>query len=79
MRQTHVISLYLNSVCYLISYTRLFTRLNFFEILLYVILTTKFSRSTEYCKYVHMYGSDQNKVMMMVIIDLEKSVDRKSL
>ena len=41
-----VISVYLNSVCYLISYTRLFTKLNLFEILLYVtFLTTKFSRS----------------------------------
>ena len=42
-----VISVYLNSVCYLISYTRLFTKLNLFKILLYVtFLTTKFSRST---------------------------------
>ena len=42
-----VISVYLNSVCYLISYTRLFMKLNLFEILLYVtFLTTKFSRST---------------------------------
>ena len=42
-----VISVHLNSLCYLIPYTRLFTKLNFFEILLYVtILLTKFSRST---------------------------------
>ena len=41
-----VISVYLNSVCYLISYTRLFMKLNLFEILLYALLTTKFSRST---------------------------------
>ena len=42
-----VISVYLNSVCYLISYTRLFTKLNLFEILLHVtFLTMKFSRST---------------------------------
>ena len=42
-----VISVYLNSVCYLILYTRLFTKLNLFEILLSVtFLTTKFSRST---------------------------------
>ena len=42
-----VISIYLNSVCYLISFTRLFTKLNLFEILLYVIfITTKVSRST---------------------------------
>ena len=42
-----VISVYLNTVCYLISYTTLFTKLNLFKILLYVtFLTTKFSRST---------------------------------
>ena len=42
-----VISVYLNFVSYLISYTRLFTKLNLFKILLYVtFLTTKFSRST---------------------------------
>ena len=36
-------------MCYLISYTRLFTKLNLFIILLYVtFLTTKFSRSTVY-------------------------------
>ena len=35
-----VISVCLNFVCYLISYTRLFMKLNLFEILLYVI--TKF-------------------------------------
>ena len=48
MRQTHsIISVYLNSVYYLISYTRLFTKLNLLEILLYVtFLTKKFSRST---------------------------------
>ena len=45
-----VISVYLNSVCYLISYTWLFTKLNLFELLLYVtFLTTKFSRSTVSC------------------------------
>ena len=42
-----VISVYLNSVCYLILYTRLFTELNLFNILLYItFLTKKFSRST---------------------------------
>ena len=42
-----VISVYLNSVCYLISYTKIFTKLNLFEVLLYVtFLTTNFSRST---------------------------------
>ena len=44
-----VISVYLNSVRYLILYTRLFMKLNLFEILLYVtFLTTKFSRSMVY-------------------------------
>ena len=44
------ISVYLNSVCYLISCTRLFTKLNLFEVLLHVtFLTTKFSRSTVHC------------------------------
>ena len=37
-----VISIYLNSMYYLISYTRLFTKLNLFEILLYItFITTK--------------------------------------
>ena len=51
-----VISIYLNSVCYLISYTRLFTKLNLFEILLYItFITTKVSRSTVLlCTYVPM-------------------------
>ena len=41
-----VIFIYFNSVCYLISYTRLFTKLNLFLILLYIaFLTTKFFRS----------------------------------
>ena len=41
-----VISIYLNSVCYLILYTRVFTKLNLFEILLYVtFITMKVSRS----------------------------------
>ena len=35
-RQTYSNSIYLNSVCHLISYTRLFTKLNLVEILLYV-------------------------------------------
>ena len=44
-----VISVYLNAVCYLISYTRFFTYLNLFKILLSVtFLTTKFSKSTVY-------------------------------
>ena len=51
-----VISVYLNSVCYLISYTRLFTKLNLFEILLYItFITMKVSRSTVLlCTYVPM-------------------------
>ena len=41
-----VISVYLYSVCYLISYTILFMKLYLFEILLYItFLTTKFSKS----------------------------------
>ena len=41
-----VISIYLNSVCYLITYFRLFTKLNLFKILFYItFITTKVSRS----------------------------------
>ena len=55
-----VIFVYLNSLCYLISYTRLFTKLNLFEILFYItFLTTKFSRSTvslqHTTNYITMY------------------------
>ena len=42
-----VISVYLNSVCYLISFTRLFMKLNLFEILLYItFIKMKVSGST---------------------------------
>ena len=52
-----VISVYLNSMCYLILYTRLFTKLNLFKILLYVtFLTTKFSRSTVYNTIIFPYN-----------------------
>ena len=44
-----VISVHLNFVCYLISYTTLFMKLNLFEILFYItFITTKVSRSTVY-------------------------------
>ena len=58
------ISIYLNSVCYLISYTRLLTKLNPFEILLYVtFLTTKFSRFTVYAKLkIHTWTLTNNVV-----------------
>ena len=50
-----VISAYLNSVCYLVSYTRLFMKLNLFEILFYnTFLTTKFSRSTVVQKLISL-------------------------
>ena len=49
MGQTHSNFPILNSVSYLILYTRLFMKLNLFKILLHVtFITTKVSRSTVY-------------------------------